>query len=106
MMRRAGQLRRRRGTPKNSTKASTLPAAEVTNNLPPLFSANDPAVVKIVRVELCAVVPLRTIGEGESVQVAGLLAATGVTAQVRATVPEKPFVGVIEMTAVFPTTSP
>ena len=105
IMRKPGQLRRR-GTPTNITKARTLPAAEVRKSLLPLFSANDPAVVKIVRVEVCAVVPMKETAEGDSVQVAWLLAAVGVTAQLRATVPVKPFVGEMEMTDVFPITSP
>jgi hypothetical protein len=64
------------------------------------------AVVVMVRVEVCAVVPLNVTDDGDRVHVGGSLAATGVIEQLRFTVPEKPFVPTILIVAVFPVAAP
>lgn len=58
------------------------------------------AVVSTVSVEGTAAVPVTSGAVGLRLQVAGLVAATGVTAQVRATVPVNPLDGVTEMVEV------
>ena len=51
-------------------------------------------------VEVTAAVPVTSGAVGLRLQVAGLVAAAGVTAQVRSTVPVKPLDGVTEMVEV------
>jgi hydrogenase maturation factor len=65
------------------------------------------AVVPIVRVEVCAVVPLRVTDVGERLHVAGLLEAVGLMEHVRLTVPKNPpDPGVTVMVEVFPVVAP
>ena len=65
------------------------------------------AVVPIVRVEVCAVVPLRVTEVGERLHVAGSLEAVGLMEHVRLTVPENPpDPGVTVMAEVFPVVAP
>jgi len=64
------------------------------------------AVESTVSVEVTAAVPVTSGAVGLKLQVAGLVAATGVTAQVRFTVPVKPPDGVTEMVEVFPVVAP
>ena len=63
-------------------------------------------VVVTVSTEACADVPTRVTDAGEKAQVAGSLAATGLIAQLRATVPVNPFVGVIEIVDVLKAVAP
>jgi hypothetical protein len=63
------------------------------------------AVVATVSVVICAPVPvISTVGP--TLHVAGLLAATGVTAQVKLTLPVNPFDGVTVMVAASPVVAP
>jgi hypothetical protein len=98
------QLRRRRGTPISSS-ASAVPADGHSSFLNSLF-ALVAAVVEIVNVELCAPVPAIVTEPGNKLQVGGSLAATGVTPQVRFTVPVNPFDGVTVIATVFPVVAP
>jgi len=63
-------------------------------------------VEKIVSVELCAPVPVIVTELGVKLQVGGSLAAAGVTAQVRLTVPVNPLDGVTVILTVFPVVAP
>ena len=102
----ASQLRRRLGMPKRNTSARTAPPVDGQKSLRGSLRAVA-AVVEMVRVEVCAVVPLR-VTEGEvKLQVAGSLAAVGVMAQVRLTVPVNPLApGVTVMVEVLPLVAP
>lgn len=63
------------------------------------------AVVFTVRVAVCAVVPV-IVTEAGRLHVAGSLAATGLTEQLRLTAPVNPPVGVRVMADVFPVVAP
>jgi hypothetical protein len=87
------QPRRRPGTPKNRTQAKVAPAAAYQGAPPALGSAKAAlaaAVVLTVTVEVWAVAPLIVTEAGETLHVAGSLAAAGLTAQVKATAPLNP----------------
>ena len=62
-------------------------------------------VVEIVTVDVPAVVPVMLTGDVAE-HVAGLVAATGVTAQVKATLPVNPLDGVTVIVAVSPAVAP
>jgi uncharacterized Tic20 family protein len=97
------QLRRRAGMPKSSRQASDAPPAayQVTpGSLGWARAALEAAVVFTVSVDVCALVSLIAIEAGERLHVAGSLAAVGVIAQVRLTVPVKPLTGVTETVVV------
>jgi len=65
------------------------------------------AVVPIVRVEVCADVPLRLTDDGERLHVAWSLVAVGLMEHVRLTVPKNPpDPGVTVMVEVFPVVAP
>ena len=65
------------------------------------------AVVSIVRIEVCAVVPLRLTDVGERLHVAASLEAVGLMEHVRFTVPKNPpDPGVTVMVEVFPVVAP
>ena len=65
------------------------------------------AAVPIVRVEVCAVVPLRVTDVGERLHVAGSLEAVGLMEHVRLTVPKNPpDPGVTVMVEAFPVAAP
>jgi hypothetical protein len=65
------------------------------------------ALVPIVSVEVCAVVPSRVTDVGERLHVAWSLEAVGLIAHVRLTVPKNPpDPGVIVMAEVFPVVAP
>lgn len=76
--------------PKKTTIARAAPPAEGQNSLIGLFWAVVAAVVAIVSVAVCAVVPLSDTEAGDRLQVAGSLAAVGATAHVKATAPVNP----------------
>ena len=63
-------------------------------------------VVVTVSVEVCVVVPLSVTDAGESVHVGGSLAAAGVMAQLRLTVPEKLFSPTTLMDVLLPAVAP
>ena len=63
-------------------------------------------MVRIVRVELCAVIPVIDTELGVNVQFGVSLAAAGVTAHVRLTVPVNPFDGVTAIGTIFPVVAP
>jgi len=86
------------GTPSTVTPTAVLPVTlPVAASLPVTVALYDPgvvdAVVVTITVDVCAPVPVMST-VGPAVQVAGLLAATGVTAQVRSTTPVNPYDGV------------
>src|ERR1035441_8458682 len=64
------------------------------------------AVVEMVRVAVCAVVPVIVTDTGAKLHAAGSFAATGVMVQLRLTVPIYPFNGVTVMIEVFPVVAP
>jgi hypothetical protein len=102
----ASQLRLRRGTPKNSTSARAVLPAAGQKSFSVRFAALEGAVVLTVSVETCAVFPLTITDAGERLHAGGSLAAAGVTAQVRFTVPLNPLLPATEMDAVFPVVAP
>ena len=63
-------------------------------------------MVVIFSVDVCAVAPLMVTEVGDRAQVAGLLAAVGVIAQVRATAPVNPPEGVTLIVEVLPVLAP
>lgn len=63
-------------------------------------------MVVTASVDVKADVPVMLTEVGDRAQVAGLLAAVGLTAQVRATVPVKPPEGVTLMVEVLPVVAP
>jgi hypothetical protein len=102
---RAGSARRRLGSLKNSSSASTAPPpVGQSSGCPRLPEVA--AVVLTVSVEVCAAEPVKLNELGESAQDAGFVAAIGLMEQLRATVPVNPLVGVIEITAVLPEVAP
>ena len=102
----ASQLRRRLGMPKRKTSARAVPPADGQNSLLVRLRALVGAVVETVNVEVSAEVPVMSTEAGERLQVAGSLAAVGVTAQVKATVPVNPPDGVTLMVDVLPEVAP
>jgi hypothetical protein len=100
----ASQLRRRLGTPKKNSTASTTPPVDGQKSLRGVLKAVA-AVVPMVSVEVTAPLVIVTDGD-ESAQDAGSLAAVGVMAQVRFTVPANPPDGVTEITDVLPLVAP
>jgi hypothetical protein len=102
---RAGSARRRLGSVKNSTNARTVPPPVGQKSGCPRLP-EVAAVVLTVSVDVCAAEPVKLNEVGESVQVAGLVAAIGLMEQLKPTVPVNPLVGAIEMTAVLPDVAP
>ena len=96
------QPRRRTGKPKHSRHASAAPAAYHR----PAKDALVAAVVVTVSVEVWAVAPLIVTEAGETLHVAGSLAAAGLTAQVKATAPLNPPDPVTLMVAPLPVVAP
>ena len=70
------------------------------------FAALVAAVVLIVSVDVCTVLPLIVTDDGARLHVAGSLAAAGLIEQVRLTVPLNPFDGVTEIVTVFAVVAP
>lgn len=109
----ARQPRRRAGMPNSSTQARVPPAAYQGTGTPPalgwsgwLSAALVAAAVLIVSVEVCAVAPEMVTEVGERLHVAGLLAAVGLTAQLKLTAPLNPFDPVVLIVAVLPVVAP
>jgi len=102
----AGQLRRRLGIPKKKTSASAVPPADGQKSLFVRFSAFVGAVVVTVSIEVCVAVPLMVTEAGETLHVAGLLAAAGLIEQLRLIVPLNPFDGATVIVEVFPVVAP
>ena len=102
----ASQLRRRLGMPKRKTSARAVPPADGQNSLLVRLRALEAAVVETVRVDVFAVVSVMLTEAGDRLQVAGSLAAVGVIAQVRATLPVNPSEGVTVMVEVLPLVAP
>jgi hypothetical protein len=93
--------------PKSISIASAAPPADGQKRFLDWFREVVAAVVEMVSVEVCAVVPLKPVSEaGDRLQVAGSLAALEVKAQVSATVPVNPACGVTEMVEVLPLVAP
>lgn len=95
----ASQLGRRRGTPINNKTASAVPAVEGQNRSSGLLYAVA-AVVVMVNVEVCCVVPLSVTDVEDSPHEAGLLDAVGLIVHASDTAPENPFDGVTEIVEV------
>jgi hypothetical protein len=102
----ASQLRRRRGNLIRNTRASAAPPVVDQNILFISFPAVVGAVVKTVSVDVCAEPPLSVTEAGLKLHVAGSLAATGLTVQLRFTVPENPFIPATLIVEVFPVCAP
>ncbi len=96
------QSRRRTGKAKQSRQASPAPAAY--HRVP--RDALVAAAVLTVSVEVWAVAPLIVTEAGERLHVAGSLAASGVTAQVKATAPLNPPDPVTLMVDLLPVVAP
>src|ERR1039458_8417159 len=95
--------------PKKIRQASVAPPAAyqgVPRSLGRTKAEVVAAVVATVSVEVCAVAPLMVTEAGERLHVAGSLAATGLTAQVRATAPVSPFEGVTVIVELLPVVAP
>lgn len=100
------QLHFRRGTQISNINASAVPPALGQNSSILRFAALVVAVVLIVSVDVCAVLPLIVTKDGARLHVAGSLAAVGLIEQVRLTVPVNPFDGVTEIVTAFPVVAP
>lgn len=85
----AAHLRHRRGARNRSSTASTDPPAEGQNSGPILFSEVFDAVVWMVSVAVCCVVPSMTSEVGDRLHVGALLKTCGVTTQPSVMVPAK-----------------
>jgi hypothetical protein len=95
--------------PKSSKQESVAPPAAYQGTPGRLGWINSPlvaAVVVMVRVAVCAVVPVIVTAVGAKLHAAGSFAATGVMVQPRLTVPIYPFDGVTVMIEVFPVVAP
>jgi hypothetical protein len=90
--------------PNNRMQAKTVPAAEGQKRLGRLLREVE-AVVFTVSVADCAVSPLM-VTEAGTLHVGRSLAVAGEMAQLRLTVPVKPYHGVTEIVAVFPVVAP
>ena len=101
----ASQLRRRLGTPKKNSNASTAPPVDGQKSLRGVLKAVA-AVVPTDSVEVTAVAPEMVTDSGERAHDAGSLAAVGAMAQVRLTVPVNPPDGVTVMVDVLPVVAP
>jgi len=100
-----GQLRFLRGSRISSTSASAVPV-EGHSSFFIRFSALVAAVVVIVSVDVCAVVPVIETEGGDRLHVTGSLSAIELTEQVRLTVPVNPFAGVTVIETVLPVVAP
>ena len=100
----ASQLRRRLGTPKKNSTASTAPPVDGQKSLRGVLKA----VAAVVLMDSVDVVVLlgMVMDSGERAHDAGSLAAVGVMAQVRLTVPVNPPDGVTEIVDVLPVVAP
>ena len=88
---RVRQLRRRAGMPNSMSSARAAPPADGQKSFLDWFREVVTAVVEIVSVEVCAVVPEKPVSDaGFMLHVAGSFCALVVNAQVRATVPVNP----------------
>jgi len=93
--------------PKSISRASAAPPAEGQKNFLVWLREVVAAVVEMVSVEVCAVVPVKPVSDaGDMLQVAGSLDALVANAQVSATVPVNPGWGVTEMVEVLPVLAP
>jgi hypothetical protein len=93
--------------PNSMSSASAAPPADGQKSFLVWLREVVAAVVEMVSVEVCAVVPEKPVSDaGDRLQVAGSLAALVVKAQVRATVPVNPACGVTEMVEVLPVVAP
>jgi hypothetical protein len=92
------------------TATSTVAVCVVDPDVPVTVTEYAPGVVAaavvMVSVAVCAVVPLIVTEVGETAQVAGLVAAFDVNAQVRLTAPVNPPDGVTVMVEVLPVVAP
>ena len=89
------------------SRASAAPPADGQKNFLVWLREVVAAVVEMVSVEVCAVVPEKPVSDaGDMLQVAGSLAALVVNAQVRLTVPVNPDCGVTVMVEVLPVVAP
>jgi hypothetical protein len=102
----ASQLRRRRGSLKSSINAKVIPPVDGQSSFFIGLAALVAAVVFIVSTTVGVAVLLTVTELGARLHVAGSLAAVGVIAQVRFTVPAKPFCDVIVTVAVLPVVAP
>jgi hypothetical protein len=101
----ASQLRRRLGTQKNNSSANDAPPADGQKSFLVWFIDVVAAVVLMVSVAVCAVVPL-TVTVAGMLHVAGSFEAFVVNAQLRFTVPVKPLFGVTVIVEVLPVVAP
>lgn len=102
----ASQLRRRRGSLKSSINAKVIPPVDGQSSFFIGLAALVAAVVFIVSTTVGVAVLLTVTELGARLHVAGSLAAVGVIAQLRFTVPAKPFCDVIVTVAVLPVVAP
>ena len=98
--------RRRRGRKQNKTHPRVAPALVYQGNPGCLRAALAAAVVITLSVTVCAGAPLIVTEAGETLYVAGSLAAAGLTAQVNATAPLNPPEPVTLTVAVLPVAAP
>lgn len=102
----ASQLRRRRGSLKSSINAKVIPPVDGQSSFFIGLAALVAAVVFTVSTTVGVAVLLTVTELGARLHVAGSLAAVGVIAQLRFTVPAKPFCDVIVTVAVLPVVAP
>jgi hypothetical protein len=89
------------------SNASAAPPADGQKSFLVWFSEVVAAVVEMVSVEVCAVVPEKLVSDaGDRLQVAGSVDALVVKAQVRATDPVNPGCGAMVMVEVLPLVAP